>query len=109
MTRALPRGGGTMSRSEIEIRTADGVCPASLFAPEIAEPRPAVIGYMDALGPRPALFALGEGLAAHGYVALLPDLFYRAGAYEPASFDVFKDPERRKRWFDTYVATASLE
>ncbi len=38
---------------------------------------------MDGLGIRPALFDMGERMAAHGYFVLLPDLFYRAGRYEP--------------------------
>jgi len=97
-----------MDRTPVTIDTRDGRCPASLFVPAGDAPRPAVIVYMDALGPRPALFALGERLAREGYVALLPDLFYRAGAYEPADFGMFRDPERRKQWFDRYVATASI-
>jgi len=38
---------------------------------------------MDGLGLRPVLFTMAERLASSGFVVLLPDLFYRAGAYEP--------------------------
>jgi carboxymethylenebutenolidase len=38
---------------------------------------------MDGLGIRPTLFEMGQRLADHGYVVLLPDLFYRAGPYGP--------------------------
>ena len=51
---------------------------------------------MDAFGPRPALDEMAERLAAAGYVVLLPDLFYRAGAYGP--FDAktaFNDEAKR--------------
>jgi carboxymethylenebutenolidase len=52
---------------------------------------------MDGIGIRPAMFEVGERIAAHGYFALLPDLFYRAGPYEPMNArTVFADPEQRK-------------
>jgi carboxymethylenebutenolidase len=52
---------------------------------------------MDGIGIRPALLELGERLASHGYFVLLPDLFYRAGPYEPMDArTVFTDPEQRK-------------
>jgi carboxymethylenebutenolidase len=38
---------------------------------------------MDGLGIRPAILEIGEQLAANGYLALLPDLYYRSGPYEP--------------------------
>ena len=38
---------------------------------------------MDGLGIRPTLFEMGQRLANVGYIVLLPDLFYRAGPYEP--------------------------
>jgi carboxymethylenebutenolidase len=42
-----------------------------------------VIFFMDGLGIRPVLFDMGQRLADAGFVVLLPDLFYRAGPYEP--------------------------
>jgi carboxymethylenebutenolidase len=39
---------------------------------------------MDGGGVRPALLAMAERLAGHGYTVALPDLYYRAGPYEPA-------------------------
>jgi carboxymethylenebutenolidase len=98
-----------MGRSEVTIETHDGRCPASLFVPDAGQaPWPAVIVYMDGLGPRPAMLRVPAELAAHGYVALLPDLFYRTGPYEPPGFDLFQDSARRQRWFDTHVAGASI-
>jgi carboxymethylenebutenolidase len=38
---------------------------------------------MDGLGIRPALFEMAQRLADAGFVVLLPDLFHRAGPYEP--------------------------
>lgn len=76
----------------IGIETADGTCPATLFASE-GERGAAIILYMDAFGPRPALETMARRLASMGYGVLLPDLFYRFGAYGP--FDAktaFTDP-----------------
>jgi carboxymethylenebutenolidase len=38
---------------------------------------------MDALAIRPTLFDMCRKIAAWGYFVLLPDMFYRAGPYEP--------------------------
>jgi carboxymethylenebutenolidase len=83
--------------SKIEIATRDGTCPAFVFRPEGAGPWPGVLVYMDGAGIRPAILALGERLAKNGYVALVPDVFYRAGPYDPMDPRViFSDPEARK-------------
>ncbi|HEX4219532.1 MAG TPA: dienelactone hydrolase family protein [Acidimicrobiales bacterium] len=71
-----------MSAEQVSIRTHDGECPAYVFTPPGADRHPAVIFYMDGLGIRPTIFEMGQRLAEHGYVVLVPDLFYRAGRYE---------------------------
>jgi carboxymethylenebutenolidase len=56
--------------------------------------------YMDGIGMRPALLAMAERLAAAGYHVLLPDLFYRLGAYTPPDpAKLFADPSVRTEWF----------
>jgi carboxymethylenebutenolidase len=72
-----------MAHEQLSIRTSDGDCPAHVFTPAGDGPWPAVIFYMDGLGIRPTLFDMGQRLADGGYVVLLPDLYYRAGPYEP--------------------------
>jgi carboxymethylenebutenolidase len=72
-----------MKHEAISIRTADGECPTHVFTPNGTAPWPAVIVYMDAFGIRPALMDLGARLAGGGYIVLVPDLFYRYGAYGP--------------------------
>ena len=73
-----------MSRQGINVQTADGQCPTSVFTPdEGAGPWPPVIFFMDGLGIRPVLFEMAQRLANTGFLVLLPDLFYRAGPYEP--------------------------
>lgn len=70
-----------MAHELISIRTADGDCPTHVLTPDGKGPWPAVIVYMDALGMRPALVDVAKRLAENGYLALLPDLFYRSGDY----------------------------
>jgi carboxymethylenebutenolidase len=83
--------------SKIEIKTKDGACPSYVYRPSGSGPWPAVVVFMDGLGIRPAMLEIGERLATHGYLVLLPDLFYRFGPYEPMDpHKIFTDPEQRK-------------
>ena len=87
-----------MSRTEVSIPTPDGECPATLHVPDAGGPAPAVILYVDAGGVRETMRAMADRLAETGYVTLLPDVYYRAGAWKP--FDVatvFTDPPERER------------
>ncbi|MDE3079197.1 MAG: dienelactone hydrolase family protein [Paracoccaceae bacterium] len=74
-----------MTKRDITIETTDGTCPAGLFLPEGGPQgrKAGVILYMDAFGPRAALDGMAERLAGAGYTVLVPDLFYRFGAYGP--------------------------
>ncbi|HET7546000.1 MAG TPA: dienelactone hydrolase family protein [Polyangiaceae bacterium] len=99
--------------SRIEIATADGICPSFVFRPLGDNgPWPAVLMYMDGLGIRPAMLDLGLRLSKSGYFVLLPDLFYRAGPYEPLDArTVFADPEQRKRLsekFGSHISQAKV-
>jgi len=86
-----------MSHQQVTITTGDGDCPAHVVTPDGAGPWPAVIIYMDALGMRSVLVEIAERLAKNGYIAFLPDLFYRAGAYEvPSPREVFASGEAMK-------------
>jgi carboxymethylenebutenolidase len=94
--------------STIEIKTGDGVCPAYLYRPSGSGPWPGVLMFMDGIGIRPAMLAVGERLAQSGYVTLLPDLFYRSGPYEPMDArTVFSDPEKRKVLMEKFFALAT--
>jgi carboxymethylenebutenolidase len=92
----------------LEINTRDGVCPAYVYRPPGSGPWPAVLVYMDGPGIRPAVLELGERLATYGYFVLLPDLFYRAGPYEPMNpHTLFSDPEQRKMLMEKFFARAT--
>jgi carboxymethylenebutenolidase len=87
-----------MAERDVTITTPDGECGATLHTPSGSGPWPAVILFTDAYGVRPTMHDMAQRLADLGYAVLLPDLYYRAGAYEP--FDpasAFSDPGERSR------------
>jgi carboxymethylenebutenolidase len=99
-----------MSREQIALPTPDGDARAYVFRPEGAGPWPAVIVFMDAPAIRPALFDLSERLAGHGYFVLLPDMFWRAGPYEPINVaEVFNDEAARREVFGKFMASTDAQ
>jgi carboxymethylenebutenolidase len=92
----------------IEIKTQDGNCRAWVFRPPGDGPWPAVLFYMDGIGPRPALFEMAERIAEHDYFVLLPDMFYRAGPYEAVDpKQLFTDPELLETWRAKFMSTTT--
>lgn len=75
-----------MTRTDLAVAAADGEARAALFRPANGPPGRGIVFYMDAFGPRPALYGMADRLAGLGYTVLLPDLFYRSGVAGP--FDV---------------------
>jgi len=99
-----------VTSEQIEIRAADGLCKSHVFRPEGTGPWPAVIVFMDGLGIRPAVLEVGERLAAAGYLSLVPDLFYRAGAYGPVDARaLLADPDRFKAFREKIAGVATTE
>jgi len=95
-----------MGRQDIDIAAADGTAKAALLRPSQGAARAGVILYMDAFGPRPALFSMAQRLADQGYAVLVPDLFYRAAPYGP--FDArtaFAQEDSRKALTGLIAAT----
>lgn len=87
-----------MAQSKLDVRTQDGVMDVSLYTPEGPGPFPTVILYFDAGGMRPAMQEMAERLVARGYFVALPNVFYRAGAYEPFDLrSVWTNPAERAR------------
>lgn len=69
---------------QIDITTADGTAKAELLSPSSgASTDKGVILYMDAFGPREALYWMAQRIADAGYHVLVPDLFYRKAPYGP--------------------------
>lgn len=87
-----------MPRLEVQIPAPDGDSPGTLHVPDGDGPWPGVLLFPDAGGARETIRQMGDRLAAMGYVALVPDIYYRAGTWAP--FDVntlFTDPQERAR------------
>jgi carboxymethylenebutenolidase len=81
------------------------VAPAFEFG---AAASPKELLLIDGIGMRPAMHELAERLAAAGYRVLMPDLFYRLGAYTaPDPRTLFGDPGVRAAWFARLQASNS--
>jgi carboxymethylenebutenolidase len=99
-----------MTRTQIELHTDAGSCPANVYKPTTAGPHPALLFFIDGIGMRPAMHEMGERMAAAGYYVLQPDLFYRAGAYtSPDPNKLFADPEVGKAWFGKMFQHAATD
>lgn len=88
-----------MPRIDVQIPTRDGVSTGTLHVPEGQGPWPGVLVFTDIFGPRDSFLPMGDRLASLGYVALVPDVYYRE-QYEP--FDLktaFSDEQERTRLF----------
>jgi carboxymethylenebutenolidase len=89
-----------MPRVNVEIPVPDGVSHGSLHVPDGEGPWPGVLVFPDAGGLRDTFREMGDRLAGLGYVALVPDVFYREGDWAP--FDMktaFSDEKERTRLF----------
>jgi carboxymethylenebutenolidase len=89
-----------MRRLDVQIPAPDGHCSATLHVPEGHGPWPGVLTFPDAGGARETFRQMGDRLADLGYVALIPDIYYRAGDWAP--FDMataFGDEQERMRLF----------
>jgi carboxymethylenebutenolidase len=86
------------TRLDVQVPMPDGRSDATLHLPAGEGPWPAVLVFPDAGGARETMRSMADRLAATGYVALVPDTYYRAGEWAP--FDVatlFTDPDERAR------------
>ena len=75
-----------MRRLDVKIPVPDGQSAATLHLPDGAGPWPGVLVFPDAGGARETMRGMADHIATIGYVAMVPDIYYRAGEWEP--FDV---------------------
>lgn len=81
-----------VTEQRVDIPTADGVMDTWMFHPPGSGPLPPVIMYMDVIGIRSELKAMAARLASGGYLAVLPNLFYRSGVLPPVDVKAFVAP-----------------
>ena len=87
-----------MPATRLDVRTPDGTMDVHLYEPPGGGAAPAVVFFPDAGGVRPVMQEMAAELATAGYLVALPNLYYRAGHYEP--FDIstlFSVPGERQR------------
>ena len=107
-----------MPSTSIDLTTNDKPCHTQIITPEGAGPWPAVIVCFDAGGQREPITEIGERLAKSGYLAVIPDLYHRAGdiwdvvapngePHDMSSFHaMFGDPARRAEWMSRFYTPA---
>ena len=84
--------------TQLEVRTDDGVAVCHVHRPARAGTFPGVLFYPDAGSVRGTMHEMAARFAELGYVVLLPNIFYRQGAYPPFDFKtVFTDEQERAR------------
>jgi carboxymethylenebutenolidase len=84
-----------MKEFQVDVKTPDGFMDCFVCHPE-NDAAPAVILYMDVPGIREELREMSRHIAAQGYVAILPDLYYRDGTVR---FDLSKGEEELQKMF----------
>ncbi|MCF3135502.1 dienelactone hydrolase family protein [Streptomyces olivochromogenes] len=84
----------------VDIPTEDGTADAYLVHPVDGRPRPAVLVYQDAFGPRPHLWSMADRIAEAGYTVLVPHVFYRHGRAPLVELPDFIDPSVRPDLFE---------
>ena len=72
-----------MPHEQITVHARDGNCTTHVLTATDGKGGPAILFYFDAGGIRPVVIDMAQRLADAGYVVLVPDLFYRHGAYGP--------------------------
>ena len=89
-----------MARIDVQVPAPDGQSNGTLHVPDGDGSWPGVVVFPDAGGARETIREMGDRLADMGYVALVPDIYYRAGDWAP--FDMataFSDGSERARMF----------
>ena len=66
-----------MRRLDVQIPAPDGHSNGTLHVPDGDGPWPGVLVLPDAGGARETFRQMGDRLASMGYVALIPDIYYR--------------------------------
>ena len=90
---------------DVDVKTPDGICDAVFIHPAKGC-HPGVLLWHDSPGLRAVIRDLGKRIAAEGFSALVPNLFYRT-ARAPvfdASFDYANNPADREKYRRTVAS-----
>ena len=78
-----------MSETKVEASAADGKAEAYLYTPSSGNgPWPGVIFLTDIMGIRDANLGMAKRIAEHGYVVLVPNIFYRVSKLPVVDFEL---------------------
>lgn len=84
-----------MSEAKVEVRGSEGSAEAHLFTPSTGSgPWPGVVFLTDIMGIRGANLAMAARIAEHGYVVLVPNIFYRVTKLPVVDFELKMGDER---------------
>ena len=84
-----------MNEIKVDVRGSDGLAEAHLFAPSTGNgPWPGVVFLTDIMGIRKANLGMAERIAEHGYVVLVPNIFYRVTRLPVVDFELKMGDER---------------
>src|ERR1044071_4569732 len=84
-----------MSETKVEASAADGKAEAYLYTPSNGNgPWPGVIFLTDIMGIRDANLGMAKRIAEHGYVVLVPNIFYRVSKLPVVDFELKMGDER---------------
>ena len=83
----MSNGAGSVAINEafVDVPTSDGAMECFVAYPEGGGPFPPVVLYMDAPGVRDELYDFVRRIAAQGYFAVIPNLYYRYGIRDPGA------------------------
>ncbi len=84
----------------IDVETPDGVADCYLARAD-DDAHPGVLFVMDAFGLRQQIKDMADRIAAHGYIVLAPNIFYRAGRAPIWPEVNFANPDDRAEFFKT--------
>lgn len=88
-----------MTGETLTISTADGAFEALVRRPAGEGPFPAVVVIQEIFGVNHTMRQVADGLAAEGYIAVVPDLFWR---FEPGIVLDDRKPDELQRAFDYF-------
>src|SRR6202034_1911796 len=85
-----------MPKKDVLIPPADGRARGTLHVPDSGGPWPGVVIFPDAGGFRETFREMGDHLAGLAYVALVPDVYSRAGEWAPFDLATASSDERER-------------